>query len=354
MRCSVWNNRLKLQFTKVRLLLGKDVATRKIVRSVLRPLLTLHKSLGYSSSSISDGCRADVGGSIHSKFDFDHEHWWTENGHIIRQLLDGKYSRSRKVLFNDERNCFSSNNLLGDRFEQVYASDAIYQDLFIDTPPCRDTMKLSFHLIHRFWDVNVTKLDPPILMRSIECDHNKEAKRNGSTGIKVTTTTTAAAATEPIGNSRCLRVSYTVTQRPRISFLSSNIDKSFKLIQRLQRIEYNYEGWIDLYLRPKSSQSQTSDTNTGMNNNLRTTGFEDNDPDWVKRNDWEVYRHDDRLRVFPPKVLHRYIANIDQNRENVIDALTIVERTPLISKIFQQLRLVHGKAVHYFTKTKEI
>jgi len=313
------------------------------------------KSLGSSSPSFLDRSKAYFGSSTKSNVYFDHELWWAENGYIVRHLLEGRDSGDECANFSDGGNDSSLSTIrLRNCFEQVYASDATYQDLFIDTPPCRDTLKLSFHLINRYWEIQVTKLDPPILMKSFPCYHieKKDKNENRNKGVE------AVVTTEPIGDNIFLRVPYTVTQRPRFFSLSSTMLKRFPLLPMLQWkiLEYEYEGWIDLYLRPTGSPepqienfdgSSIGSTNMG---NRHIITISDNDCNVGKNGDWEVYRHDDRFRVFPPRFLHRYIGGVDETGGDIIDALSIIERIPLVCTIFQRFRWVHGRLLHYFSK----
>lgn len=281
-------------------------------------------------------------------FCFDYKMWWEENGDIVRQLLD---SCNNCELSDDVANTSSSSILFKRRFEQVYSSDAIYQDLFIDTPPSRDVLKYSFELINRYWEIEVTELGPVLLM---------VAQNN-----KVDCKTSYAISDELF-----IRVPYSVTQRPR--FFASYfaiLPEKFPLSSMLRRLflEYEYEGWIDLYLRPKkrlhfdltnesttalSSGSSSINNNTNNDDNKISSSIKDDKGDVHNNNHLEVYRHDDRIRVFPPHFVCRYFMvnnNNNENGDNFIDMLTIISKIPLVSTIFKWLRQVHGKIVEFFS-----
>lgn len=230
---------------------------------------------------------------------FDHKRWWKTHGDVVRNLLEG--GNNDKVSGNSADH--SRKMPLSDgSFEHTYATDAIYQDLFIDCPPCRDTLELSFHLINKYWEIKV-----------IEWNQGTAMEEKGTTSSS--------------NNAVFLRVPYTVKQQPRLSFLPSILRKKLTLL------EFEYEGWVDLYLRPTSSSKTISSDELII---------------------WKVYRHDDRLRVDPPSLLIRYNNGIKRLMKagNAIDALTIIEQTTFISAVFQWFRWVHGVTVHHFAKKK--
>ena len=206
----------------------------------------------------------------------------------------------------------------------------IYQDLFIDCPPCRDTLKLSFELIHRFWEVKITEWNPPSLVATtssckMECDNN---------GNKNTVTPHQESNYFQKKNERILRISYTATQRPRLFLAPSAFYE-----RMVNLLEFQYEGWIDLYVRPELTPGCDNDNE---------------DYDYCDSSNWKVYRHDDRLRVYPPKLIWYYNKDIYEhlNGENAIDILTVIERIAFVSTIFQGFRSLHGKIVHHFARKK--
>jgi hypothetical protein len=282
---------------------------------------------------------------------FDYNLWWKQNGDIVRQLLEGSNKNNGDceeffdddVVVNSSSLSSSSSILLKKRgqqrpIEQVYSSDAIYQDLFIDTPPSRDTLKYSFELISRYWEIEVTKWGSPVLSMT---NPNTVCKKNvivdDFTGEAMTKKTEKTISDDKIV---FIRVPYYVTQRPR--FLISYF-VSFDVLRRWFALEYKYEGWIDLYLRPRTKlhppSTKISSSNKDYNGNVH-----DNN-----NNNWEVYRHDDRIRVFPPKAICHYVNKINNDDETgdegSMDMLTIVETIPFFSTIFQWFRRLHGRII---------
>jgi hypothetical protein len=286
-----------------------------------------------------------------NSINFDYKLWWKQNGDIIRQLLEGsnnnnssceKFFVDYDAVFNN--NSSSSASILPKKqrrpFEQVYSSDAIYQDLFIDTPPSRDTLKYSFELISRYWEIEVTKWGSPVLMMTNP--NNKNVIVDDFTGEATTKKTEETVSDDEI---IFIRVPYSVTQRPRFFVSYFVLFEKFRSSSDVLRcwfefaFEYKYEGWVDLYLRPKTKllPPSTNSTSTTTNNN------------------WEVYRHDDRIRVFPPQAICHYLNKINNDDENgddgSMDMLTIVETIPFFYTIFQWFRRVHGRIV--FSKSKK-
>jgi len=282
-------------------------------------------------------------------FRFNYKIWWEENGDIVRQLLDSSINCE---LFNDVANTSSSSILLKRRFEQVYSSDAIYQDLFIDTPPSRDVLKYSFELISRYWEIEVTELGPPVLM--IVAENNKVGFQTSYGDFPYGSRCTEAPTkkTSSISDEIFIRVPYSVTQRPRL-FVSyfAILSEKFPPSSVLRRLffEYEYEGWIDLYLRPKKRLHSDLTNESTATHSSGSSSINNN-----KNNHLEVYRHDDRIRVFPPHFVCRYIKvnnnnNNNEKGDNFIDMLTIISKIPLVSTIFKWFRRVHGRIVEYFS-----
>ncbi|OEU13788.1 hypothetical protein FRACYDRAFT_242140 [Fragilariopsis cylindrus CCMP1102] len=297
---------------------------------------------------------------------FDYKQWWKQNGDIIQQLLEGSSNNNSNnnnnnnngdcedffdddVAVNSSSLSSSSSILLKKRrrrrlIEQVYSSDAIYQDLFIDTPPSRDTLKYSFELIRRYWKIEVTKWGSPVLSMTNPNTVCKEiAIVDDSTGEA---TRKKSEKIVPDDKVVFIRVPYSVTQRPRIS---ASYFVSFDVLRRWFAFEYKYEGWIDLYLRPKTKLHPPS-TKINCSNKDDNGNVHDGN-----NNSWEVYRHDDRIRVFPPKAICHYVNKINNDGErgddDSMDMLTIVETIPFFSTILQWFRRVHGRIV--FSKCKK-
>ena len=254
---------------------------------------------------------------------FDHERWWKTHGDVVRNLLEG--GNNNKVSGNSADHSWKM-ALSKDHFEQTYATDVIYQDLFIDCPPCRDTLKLSFHLINKYWEIKIIEWNPPSLMTtSSSCKKGHDDKKSSERSLnhrqlhhsEEGKAVEAKGTTSSSKNALCLQVPYTAKQQPRLSFLPSILRK------KLMFLEFEYEGWIDLYLRPTSlSRTISSD----------------------ERIIWKVYRHDDRFRVDNHGI--KKLMKVG----NAIDALTIIEQTTFISTIFQWFRWAHGVTVHHFAK----
>ncbi len=262
---------------------------------------------------------------------FDHKRWWQTHGDVVRNLLEG--GNNYKVSGNSADHSWKV-PLSKDCFEQTYATDAIYQDLFIDCPPCRDTLKLSFHLINKYWEIKVIEWNPPSLMTtSSSCKKGHDDKKSSEGSLNhhqlhhcgEGKAVEAKGTTSSSNNALCLQVPYTAKQQPRLSFLPSILRK------KLMFLEFEYEGWVDLYLRPISSSKTISSD---------------------ERIIWKVYRHDDRFRVDPLSLFIRYNHGIKKLMKvgNAIDALTIIEQTTFISNIFQWFRWAHGVTVHHFAK----
>jgi len=352
MRCIAGNHRLGFREVQ-RNFLGLAQHERKRTSNIVLHAFC-RRPLSSSSLSFFSGYQVHCDGSMKSHFHFDHKLWWKENGDIVRHLLEGDNGSVDCRLFDDV-NPSSSPILLKNRFE-VYASDAIYQDLFIDTPPCRDTLKFSFELINRYWEIKVTEWGPPILMTTIPNHNKKNDGKNNETiaedyhmsnDYANNMDTEAIPGTTTIGDALFLRVPYAVAQQPRFFFLSSTLFKKIPLLSVLRQkvFEYKYEGWIDLYLRPSLCP-------VPANSNINDRDYKDSD-DYKNNSNWEVYRHDDRIRVFPPKILRRYIRGIDENGGDIIDMLSIIERVPLISNVFQWFRRGHGMLVQTFAKREK-
>ena len=335
---------------------------------MLRALsISVRKPLSSSSSVCYDECQVRSDCRIKSPLPLDHKLWWKENEDIVRHLLEGGNGSGDCEVFDDANNSSSSSIFFENCFERAYASDAIYQDLFIDTPPCRDTVKLSFELINRYWEIEVTEWGPPTLMTTIS-NHTKkdDDKYNDNTSEDHQTSNhfannlniEAVTVKTLTGGPIFLRVPYAVAQRPRFFFLSSTLFKKSLLLPVPLRnfFDYKYEGWIDLYLRPASDPSVASNSSYGSDsetvdiiNNINNSSIkykDDNDSEDCKNSNWEVYRHDDRIRAFPPKLI-RYYTGIDERGCDFIDTLSIIGRLPLISNIFQRFRRGHGKVVQY-------
>lgn len=278
---------------------------------------------------------------LHSNF--DHKLWWKAHGDIVRYLLNDGNEGSDFELVGDISKSSSQVTSLRN-YEQTYATDAVYQDIFIDSPPCRDTLKLSFELINRYWQIKIIEWNPPILMtadmKNNETSINNQKSDHFDRNVDVEAMVGKRAR---VSDSLFLRVPYTAKQRPRFSFLPSTFHNKFPSLSVLMRkfFEFEYEGWIDLYVRPASSRTTVSSDGSYGDNNAC---------DDYESNKWKVYRHDDRLRVYPPKFLARYIQGMNEhmNGGDAIDALTIIEKTAFISTIFQWFRLAHGMAVHHF------
>jgi hypothetical protein len=178
--------------------------------------------------------------------------------------------------------------------------------------------------------------------------------------------TEAIPGTTTIGDALFLRVPYAVAQQPRFFFLSSTLFQKIPLLSVLRRkvFEYKYKGWIDLYLRPSlcpvpanKNSCDSSSPAAGIISNIDNSIIndrDDNDSDDYKKNiNWEVYRHEDRIRVVPPKIIRRYIGGIDENGGDIRDMLSIIEGIPLISSIFQRFRRGHGMVVQNFAKREK-
>jgi hypothetical protein len=290
---------------------------------------------------------------LHSNF--DHKLWWKAHGDIVRYLLNDGNEGSDVELVGDLSKSSSRVTFPRNRYDETYATDAVYQDLFIDSPPCRDTLKLSFELINRYWEIKIIEWNPPILMTAnsnckMEYDdiNNNERSINHqkSDYFDKNIDVEAMVGERPrISHALFLRVPYTAKQRPRFSFLPSTFHVKFPSFSVLMGkfFEFEYEGWIDLYVRPVSSPTTISaDVSCGDDNACNDYGS----------SNWKVYRHDDRLRVYPPIFFAQYIQGINEhmNGGNAIDALTLIEKTAFISTIFQWFRLAHGMAVQHFAK----
>ncbi|VEU40687.1 unnamed protein product [Pseudo-nitzschia multistriata] len=312
----------------------------------------VHNSLRSTLDSFSFPHKETFKGCINPSVDFDHDQWWAENEYIVKYLLEGSDSGDNTILFSDDGGSFSSSRLLGDHFERAYASDAIYQDLFVDTPPCRETLKFSFQLIHWYWDIKVTSFDPPTLLRSFPYyDINSEGAytKNESAGENM------LGGTKRDDVIHVVRVPYNFIQQPRLPFLSSHMFERFPLLPALKQkiIEHKYEGWIDFYLRrTASSRRDRGSSETGKYKNCCNTNRGDRNCANDKNGEWEVFRHDDRLRIFLPNFLRPYISFTSEKVGDRIDALSIIERIHLFSIFFQQFRLLHGKLLHFYLKKK--
>lgn len=261
---------------------------------------------------------------------FDRDRWWKIHGNVVRDLLE---SRSNFEIIGNPASPSCQMPTSKDLFELTYAIDAIYQDLYIDCPPCRDTLKLSFQLINQYWDIEIIRWDSPFLMTTSPMNHSEKNSREASFNHEGSDYSNEDIAMELKGsmsssnNTIVLRVPYAAKQRPCLSFLPSIFRKMLKFL------ELEYDGWIDLYLRPISlSKATSSDI----------------------RNNWKIFRHDDRIRVDPPSLFLRYYPGIKKQvkGEDVIDALTLIEQTTFISTLFQGFRRAHGIAVQYFAKRK--
>ena len=279
---------------------------------------------------------------LHSNF--DHKLWWTAHGDIVRYLLNAGNECGDFEVVGDVTKSSSQVTSLRNRYEETYAIDAVYQDLFIDSPPCRDTLEFSFELINRYWEIKIIEWNPPILMTADMKNNERSINRQKSNHFDRNVDVEAMVGERArVSDSLFLRVPYTAKQRPRLSFLPSTFQDKFPSLSFLlgNFFEFEYEGWIDLYVRPASSPTtKNSDASNGDNNAC-------ND---YQSNKWKVYRHDDRLRVYPPRSLARYIHGMNEHMDggDAIDALTIIEKSAFISTIFQWFRLAHGKTVHHF------
>ena len=250
-----------------------------------------------------------------SHFNFDHKLWWKSHGDVVRNLLESDRKSSNVGIIDDHAGMAISKA----HFEETYTSDAVYQDLFIDSPPCRKTLKLSFALINRFWDIKITKWNPPILMSTLEDDQiTLESESSDSMG-KVAS----------LSNSLFLRVPYAANQRPRLSFLPMTFWNKVPKMKEI--ISFQYEGWIDLYVRPTAVSSDAS-------------------PD--ESSSWKIYRHDDRVRLDLPNFVVPLFQRINNKTRagDSIDALSVIENINLVSTIFQWFRRAHGEVVCYFAK----
>jgi hypothetical protein len=258
---------------------------------------------------------------------FDHKPWWEENGFVVRHLLEGSDRNDKaddSICFVDKNNASSPNNIRNN-FERVYSSDAVYQDLFIDTPPCRDAVKFSFELIARYWEIKVIEWGPPTVPL-YNNNRNVEKIKRSEQGSR----------TEDCDV--CLRVPYTVAQMPRLF-------SSKKSLIWGKILGFKYEGWIDLYLRREHPiLKRNADTTITKNRCV--------DGDASINDTWEVYRHDDRVRIILPKSLQFDNKTIGKDGDSDKDVLSIVETIPLISIIFQRFRSAHGKLVHHFVSMK--
>jgi len=316
------------------------------------------KLLHRSSPPFSEGIRQhDIECTINLRINFDQKLWWKEQGDIVRYLVGGGNMDDDLEILSEPNNLSSSAAYLRKRFEQVYSSNAVYQDLFIDSPPCRHTLILCFELIHRYWEIEIVECASPTLITTIRnsttkdddkhkitnSNHHQETSHHFEDDVKL-----KEIRTKPrVGDDVVLRVSYTVVQRPRLSFLQSSAFDQFALFSFVKEklFESEYEGWMDLYIRPIPAPSTDR-----LDDSDNDSNYSD---DWKIIN-WKVYRHDDRLRVFPPQFVYRYIrgTNDSMNMDSPIDILTLVEKVPFISIVFQLFRRGHGMVVQHFAKKK--
>ena len=246
-----------------------------------------------------------------SQFNFDHKLWWESHGNGVRNLLESGTNRSDVGIINDHAKLSKA------QFERTYASDAIYQDLFIDSPPCRKTLELSFALINRFWSIQIIKWNPPILMSTLE-DYKSVLESDSSNEVS-----------KSLSGSLFLRVPYTAKQRPRLFLIPTSFWNKFPDLKEI--VSFQYEGWIDLHIRPTAVSIDSS-------------------PDGSSS--WKVYRHDDRVRVDPPNFLVPRLQQVNSKAGGTIDALTVVQSIPLISTMFQWFRRAHGEVVCYFAQKR--
>jgi hypothetical protein len=105
--------------------------------------------------------------------------------------------------------------------------------------------------------------------------------------------------------------------------------------------EFEYDGWIDLYVRPQVPPEPIGITNQRRNDDCESSK-------------WKVYRHDDRLRVYPPKIFQHTNSHTYEHlrRQDAIDALTIIGGIPVASALFQRFRSLHGKIVRHYARKK--
>ena len=298
----------------------------------------------FSIARVVDKKEENVETIVKPHLNFDHRLFWKAHGDIVRHLLEcgTKYSDVEAIGKHTDSSSLTTFPKL--HFEQAYAADAIYQDLFIDSPPCRDTLKFSFELINRFWEIKIIEWNAPSLMTTI-----RKSKMNIGDGNcnewsinyqkfyhSTEDITTEAIGTRPsLSSAIFLRVPYTAKQRPRLSFLPSTLCNMFPRFSANTEkfFEFYYEGWIELYIRPKSSSTARSSAGS---------------------NCWEIYRHDDRLRVDPSSLFIRYLQGTNKHMKgsNSIDALAVVEQLTLISIVFQWFRWAHGMTVWYVARKK--
>ena len=292
------------------------------------------QKLLYSTSRILNSNQDSIESKskLHSKF--DHKLWWKVNGNIVRHLLEGD------IEWNDfDRDGFRRSSLeasLQNRFNKVYATDAIYQDLFIDCPPCRDALELSFKLIDRFWEVKIIEWGPPTLI-TLFPHYSRENINDESHHFERNKRLEATEERTNCSINFFLRIPYKVAQRSRLSFLPSFLSMNYPsnsvLMEKISKFEY--EGWIDLYIRPVAPSAIWSE---GSHIDVN-----DENDDCIRK--WEVYRHDDRIRINFPQCL-------SLNRRSEIDALTIIEKIPVVSTIFRYFRRAHGLVVGHVAKIK--
>lgn len=132
--------------------------------------------------------------------------WWKRNSDVVRHVLEG--------------GCFLPKNETQkeippslERFEEVYARDATYHDLFV-VARGREAVRYSFQLIGTFWQIRLLQQGPPQHLLP-----NSVSTRTGSV----------------------VRIPYTLAQRP-------------KHLPLWLGGWYQYQGWIDLHLMESSSK----------------------------------------------------------------------------------------------------